>query len=105
MDWRPEKVDGFREPFETVLMNPPFGAQSRHADRPFLDTAMAISPVVYTFLNAKAEGFVRQRIAAAGGHIVERLEYAFPIPHLFPFHREAARDLDVVLYRIAVAKG
>lgn len=105
VDWRPVNVTGFRESFETVVMNPPFGAQSRHADRPFLDAAMSISPVVYTFLNAKAEDFVRQRIAAARGRIVERLEYAFPIPHLFAFHREAARELDVVLYRIEVAKG
>lgn len=104
VDWRPMDVNGFRESFETVVMNPPFGAQLRHADRPFLDAAMAISRVVYTFLNAKAEDFVRKRIAASGGRIVERLEYAFPIPHLFLFHREAARELDVVLYRIEVAK-
>jgi len=104
VDWRSMDVNGFRESFETVVMNPPFGAQSRRADRPFLDAAMAISRVVYTFLNAKAEDFVRKRISASRGRTVERHEYAFPIPHLFPFHRDAAREIDVVLYRIEVAK-
>lgn len=105
VEWRRVEVDAFRESFETVIMNPPFGAQSRHADRPFLDAAMAVAPVVYTFLNAKAEDFVRRRIVASGGRIAERLEYAFPIPYLFSFHRETARELGVVLYRIEVAKG
>ena len=29
-------VRGFRGHAETVVMNPPFGSQTRHADRPFL---------------------------------------------------------------------
>ena len=105
VEWRLTDVSGFREPFDTVVMNPPFGAQSRHADRPFLDAAMATGGVVYTFLNAKAEDFVRHRLEAAGGRIMERMEYAFSIPHLFPFHREDARNFEVLLFRVEVAKG
>lgn len=105
VDWRLARVDGYREAAETVIMNPPFGAQFRHADRPFLDAAMAIGRVVYTFLNPKAEEFVRRRIDAAGGRVRERLVYAFPIPYQFPFHREETRTVEVVLYRVEVAKG
>ncbi|MDD1665971.1 MAG: METTL5 family protein, partial [Methanomicrobiales archaeon] len=32
--------------FDTVVMNPPFGAQDPHADRPFVDAALALAPVV-----------------------------------------------------------
>lgn len=103
VEWRLADVGGFHEAFDTILMNPPFGAQSRGADRPFLDAAIASGQVVYTFVNAKAEAFVRRRFEQAGGRVVERLRYAFPIPHLFPFHRDTARRFDVVLYRVQLA--
>jgi putative methylase len=105
VEWRLGDVTTFREPVETVVMNPPFGAQTRHADRPFLDTAMAMGRVVYTFSNATAEMFVRRRIEAAGGRIDQRHEYAFPIPRVFPFHRKGVREVLVLLYRVEVAKG
>ena len=105
VEWILADVHSVHEPFDTVVMNPPFGAQTRHADRPFLDAAMAVGRVVYTFLNPKSEEFVRRRIEAIGGHITDRLEYGFPISHMFPFHRHEVRVQDALLYRVAVAKG
>lgn len=104
IEWRLADVSAFREPIDTVVMNPPFGAQTRRADRPFLDAAMASGRIVYTFLNPRAEAFVRRRIENAGGRIGERLEYAFPIAHLFRFHRESRLDVPVLLYRIEVGE-
>ena len=91
--------------FETVLMNPPFGSQTRHADRAFLETAAQVGGVVYTFLNAKAEEFVRRALESSSRTITDRLEYRFPIPHMFEFHREPVRHVNVVLFRAALAKG
>lgn len=104
VEWRLADVRAVHDVFDTVVMNPPFGAQARHADRPFLDAALAMGSVVYTFLNGTAEDFVRRRVETSGGRITERLEYAFPIPHLFPFHRESSRKLAVILFRVEVAK-
>ncbi len=104
VEWRLTDVQAIRETFDTVIMNPPFGSQRRHADRPFLDAALAWGRVVYTFLNAKAEAYVRHRIESASGRITDRLAYAFPIPYTFAFHREELRRIDVVLYRFEVAK-
>src|SRR5207244_10679696 len=98
--WRLADVRAIHEAFDTVLMNPPFGSQRRHADRPFLDAALASGHIVYTFLNAKAEAYVRHRIDSAAGKITDRLAYAVPIPHPFAFHREALRRLDSVLSRL-----
>lgn len=105
IEWRFADVRRVREAFDTVIMNPPFGSQRRHADRPFFASALACGRVVYTFLNAKAERFVRDQIVSAGGRVTDRLEYRFPISHTFAFHRDAVRDIDVVLYRFEVAKG
>jgi len=104
-EWRLDDVARVRENVDTVLMNPPFGAQTRHADRPFLDAALRCGRVVYTFLNAAAEAFVRRYFETAGATVTDRFPYAFPIPRTFEFHRDEARRIDVVLFRVAVAKG
>jgi len=105
VEWDVADVSSVHEPFDTVLMNPPFGAQTRHADRPFIDAAMDLGKVVYTFLNAPSEPFVERRIETTGSRITDRLEYRFPIPHLFSFHRQDVRTHEVLLYRVEVAKG
>lgn len=105
VEWRIADVRETRGAFETVLMNPPFGSQTRHADRAFLEAAVRLGGIVYTFLNAKAEEFVRDVLESGGGRITDRIEYRFPIPHTFKFHRHEVRDVDVVLFRTEVAKG
>ena len=105
VEWEVADVSSVHELFDTVLMNPPFGAQTRHADRPFIDAAMQLGKVVYTFLNAPSEPFVERRIETTGSRITDRLEYRFPIPHLFSFHRQDVRTHEVLLYRVEVAKG
>ena len=105
VQWRTASVEAVHDSVDTVLMNPPFGAQSPHADRPFLDVALTRAQVVYTLLNAKAEPFVRSFVEARGGAVRDRAEYAFPIPYTFRFHREAVRRVGVVLYRIEANKG
>lgn len=105
VEWRLADVGSVREAVDTVLMNPPFGAQTKHADRPFLEAALNSGRVVYTFMNSKAEDFVRRYAESAGAHISDRQTYAFPIRRAFEFHREDVRRIDVLLYRIEVAKG
>ena len=103
--WRVADVREVSGPFDTVLMNPPFGAQRRHADLPFLDRALEVGRVVYGFHNAKAEVFVLRRIRSRGARVTDRLEYAFPIPRSFPFHRRDRERIPVVLLRVDAAKG
>ena len=94
-------VNDFPEAADTVVMNPPFGAQTPHADVPFLERALAVAPVVYTIHNADTEEFVRRKVAELGGETTHRKAYAFPIPHSMPFHTEEVREIPVVMLRIA----
>ena len=105
VEWRHADVRAVEGPFDTVLMNPPFGSQTKHADLPFLDTAMSAARVVYSFHNGVTEDFVRRRIEALGGRVTDRLAYEFPVPRLFRFHRQEARPVPVVLLRTQTAKG
>lgn len=104
VEWRVGDIREVDETFDTILMNPPFGSQRRHADRPFFETALARGRVVHAFLNPKAEAYVRRAIEASGGRITDRVAYEFPVRHTFAFHRSEVRRIPVVLYRIEVAK-
>jgi putative methylase len=93
-------VTDFPEAADTVLMNPPFGAQNPHADVPFLERALATAPVTYTFHKAETEPFVRRKVEALGGEATHRKAYAFPLPHSMPFHTEEVREVPVVMLRV-----
>lgn len=103
--WRKGDIAEIREQFDTVVMNPPFGAQTKHADLPFLDKALSIAEVVYSFHNAVTQEFLVRRIGAMGGVVTDRAEYEFPIPQTFRFHRDEVRRIPVVLLRTETAKG
>ena len=86
----------------TVVMNPPFGAQSgnEHADRGFLATAAAISDVSYSVHNAGSEAFVDSFAADNGGTVTHAFAAELDLPHQFDFHESESRVVDVEVFRI-----
>jgi putative methylase len=93
-------VDEMTERMDTVIMNPPFGAQRRGADRPFLAAAMRCAPVIYSLHLSQTEGFV-QRFTSRGGFQANVLKrYKFGIPYMFEFHSKIRKDVEVTLFYI-----
>ncbi|WP_123534660.1 METTL5 family protein [Halosimplex salinum] len=87
----------------TVVMNPPFGAQSgnEHADRGFLATAAAISEVSYSIHNAGSEEFVESFAGDNGGTVTHAFAAELDLPHQFDFHDAERQTIDVEVFRIA----
>ena len=81
-------------PCDTAVMNPPFGAQKRHADRPFIDTALMIAPVVYGIFNAGSRGFVSSYLQGRA-EIVEVIGGTLSMKRAFSFHTRDLRDTPV----------
>jgi putative methylase len=79
---------------DTVVMNPPFGAQQVHADRPFIDAALAIAPVVYGIFNDGSRSFISAYLAGRG-EIGEVIGGLLPIRRTFSFHRDEVREIPV----------
>jgi len=92
-------VRAFRGRADTVVMNPPFGSQTRHADRPFLEAAVRAAPVVYVFANAVTEPFILRTLRRLEAEPTHRTTYDFPIPRRFRFHREDTREVPVLVFR------
>jgi putative methylase len=86
----------------TVVMNPPFGAQSgnEHADRRFLATAAELSSVSYSIHNQGSKSFVESFAADKGGTVTHAFQAEFELPRQFDFHEEESREISAEVYRI-----
>ena len=91
----PEKI-GY---CDTVVMNPPFGAQKTHADRPFIDLALQLAPVTYGIFNAGSRQFIQtytQVRATVDGVALGKL----PIRRTFTFHTRDVQEIEVEILRL-----
>jgi len=92
-------VEEFAERVDTVIMNPPFGAQyaNRMADRIFVQKAMDVSKTIYSLHLKKGVEFIKNLFSSQKWRIVEEREYKFPIKASLPFHRKRIEWQDVVM--------
>lgn len=94
-DWSPPDVD-------TVVMNPPFGAQSRGADRPFHQAAAAAvkqrSGTVWFLQQPTVERFLSAMYRDLGMDIERVATWDYPLDARFGFHEDALRGITVAGY-------
>jgi len=84
---------------DTVVMNPPFGAQKAHAARPFIDCALSVAGVTYSIFNAGSIPFV-EAYTAQKAEITEKIGGAFPIQRTFAFHTKDVQEIEVEILRL-----
>ena len=98
-DVRSPSVDWARLACDTVVMNPPFGAQKAHADRPFIDRALELAGVVYGIFNEGSTPFVAAYTEGRAA-IDEVIRCAFPLRRTFAHHRKERVDITVEVIRL-----
>jgi len=88
-------------PSITTIMNPPFGVQTRGADRIFLNTAFSISDIVYSIhlANQKVQKFIDNFARNNNWHIDYILPYNMILDKTFKFHEKKRKKIDVNVYR------
>jgi putative methylase len=107
--------------FDTVLQNPPFGVQTRGADRKFLEKALEVGCSIYSLHNhprtdeqlgrrlksahgilfqVEASSFIERFVETHGGIVLAVYPLLMTIPHMFEFHTKAKQDIIVDLYVI-----
>ncbi len=99
IDFRVAEVREITGRFDTVLQNPPFGAQTKHADRAFIEKALELAPRTYSLHNAGTERFIENLASSLGGTCVPVKSYKLEIPYAFEFHRKSVETIPVVLLR------
>ena len=93
-------ISDFERSGETVLMNPPFGAQKKGADIPFLDLALDSAERTYSIHNQKTERYIREYVIKRGFHIFWEKRYMFEIDRIFNFHTNESKSIEVILFAI-----
>ncbi len=92
-------IGELHERVDCVVMNPPFGSQRRHADRPFIETALRLAPVVYSLHNGATLPFLQSMAKALKTELTVVGRLTLPLPRQFPHHRKAVVEQAVVLLR------
>lgn len=87
--------------FDTVLMNPPFGAQfaARHLDTVFVENALRVGRVAYSLHLAQNAPHFERLASRLHAHWETLAHYDFPLPAQFKFHTKQRHVVPVVLYR------
>ena len=84
---------------DTVLMNPPFGAQRRHADEPFWAAAFARADrAIYAFALAASRTFIERRAVARAAQIEVTRPVRWGLARTFPHHRKRSVEIPVDLW-------
>ena len=106
--------------FDTVLQNPPFGVQTREADRAFLVKALEVGNSVYSlhnhpqtdkqlikqlkasqgFLQVSPSPFLEKFVAQHNGVVKAVYAMLMTIPRMFDFHTKVKHDFVIDLYVI-----
>ncbi|MEM1744952.1 MAG: METTL5 family protein [Candidatus Nezhaarchaeales archaeon] len=87
---------------DVVIQNPPFGVRREGADRPFLEAALRIAPIVYSLHKSgwKNRQFLKRYIRELGGRVDKIVPLEITIKPTFEFHTKRNYKVKVDLYRI-----
>lgn len=95
---------------DTVLTNPPFGTKNDNAgiDVQFLRTATRLARrAVYSFHKRSTRPFILRTLQEDWGYANSTVvaEMSFDIPHMYKFHNQKSKDVEVDLIRVDVTSG
>jgi putative methylase len=117
--WICADIKAIRGRFDTVLQNPPYGVQTRGADRTFLEKALETGRSVYSLhkslqkntafverlktsserlLSVDPSPFLKEFIESQGGRIRAVYALVMTVPHMFSFHTKRKHEFVVDLY-------
>jgi len=123
VQWIAGSLNVIRGSFDTVIQNPPYGIQTRQADRKFLEKALETGHAVYSLhrsvhddeallrkLKTTSEGvlpvepspFLESYVEAHGGKVKAVYALIMTVPRMFDFHTRKKHEFVVDLY---VLKG
>lgn len=102
IEFRCADISTITDQVDTVVMNPPFGAQKKniHADRLFIEKATSLSKVTYSLHLEHTLSFIGKLLKSLKKSAVVLQTYRFPLPAQFPFHTKLNDTVQVSLLQI-----
>ncbi len=100
VDWVLAEIETIHGPGDTVVMNPPFGTKSPHADIRFLQTALRIGKVIYSIHKTSTRKHLERWFSEHNSMANVILRTNMEIPHQYSFHKKHRRYVEVDVFRI-----
>ncbi len=88
-------VNDFGDKVGTIIENPPFGVQNKHADREFLIKAMESSKTIYSFHKIETKEFVFALARDYGFKVENIFTFEFVLKKTHEFHKKEKYKVDV----------
>jgi putative methylase len=85
---------------DTIIMNPPFGTKQKHADKTFLEKAIQIGKVIYSFHKTNTLDFVKAFCRDNKREITHKWDFKYPLKQSYDFHEKKIKDIEVSVVRI-----
>lgn len=95
-----QDIKGFNKRVDVVLENPPFGTKVRHSDKVFLEKAIKIAFVIYSFHKSETKRFVRGFCRDNNCEITNVWDFKFPLKATQKFHKRRIHRINVSCFRI-----
>lgn len=93
-------IKNFNEKADVVIQNPPFGTKQKHADKIFLEKAVELAPVVYSFHKTSTKIFVESFAKDNNLKVTACFEFRFPLKQSMGFHRREIKRINVACWRL-----
>ena len=100
VEWVQSTIDNIDGTYDTVIMNPPYGTRTIHADTRFVDKAFQLAPITYSIHKASTRTFLARYVHKSNRRIAEARTMSLKIPHLYSFHTRRWKSIEVDLCRI-----
>lgn len=100
VEWVHSKIEEIDGSFDAVIMNPPYGTRSAHADLVFLDKAVQLAKVTYSIHKSSTRNYLVKYLAKLHRTVDEARSMSLDIPHLFGFHTRKWKSVEVDVCRI-----
>ena len=99
--WMEMPIQNWNRKIDTVIMNPPFGAQRPGADREFIQKALQVARKVWTIHLADSSKFIDRFVEDNGGKIVACWEMEMELKRTMKHHSRESKKVKAILYHLA----
>ena len=94
-------IQNWNRKIDTVIMNPPFGAQRPGADREFIQKALQVANRVWTIHLADSSKFIDRFVEDNGGKILTCWEMEMELKRTMKHHSRESKKVKAILYHLA----
>ena len=88
-------VKKFNKKADVVLQNPPFGVKVKHADKVFLEKAIEIAPLIYSFHKLESGRFIDKFTEQKGFKMSHFWTFDWPLKMTMKFHKKRIQTFSI----------